>query len=265
MITSLSIGTGGLGRFGNQMFTIAGVIGIAIKSGQPFAFPKWKNYDNALFGGEVTDFEQFFENKLPEIPEQIIFNDYGYFWGYRDINLLTGNWSINAHLQSGKYFEHCIDTVRHYFKMKDESEQNECVAIHVRFGDYQDGGKSVYHPRCTMKYYSEALKHIPDNCPLILFSDDIDNAYKMFIDYDEKYKYILCKDNSINYIESFKKMKRCKHFIISNSSFSGMAAHLGEYESKIVVSPSGKTWFGEVAGINGNDIINEKWISVDIW
>ena len=92
MLTSTAIGTGGLGRFGNQCYTISGVIGIAEKSGQPFAFPHWKNYDNALFGGEVTDFEDYFENPLPRMNGES-FNEYGYFWGYRDI-VLNGNWSI---------------------------------------------------------------------------------------------------------------------------------------------------------------------------
>ena len=128
MITATSIGTGGLGRFGNQMFTIAGVIGIAIKSGQPFGFPKWRNYDNALFGGSVDDFSEFFENPLPS-SDGLSFQEYGYFWGYRDIFLPSGNWSINAHLQSGKFFEHCLDTVRHYFRMKTEANDKDWVAI----------------------------------------------------------------------------------------------------------------------------------------
>ncbi len=50
MVTSLSIGNGGLGRFGNQLWTIAGVIGIAKRNNTSFAFPKWINRDNALFG-----------------------------------------------------------------------------------------------------------------------------------------------------------------------------------------------------------------------
>jgi len=160
MLTSTAIGTGGLGRFGNQCYTIAGVIGIAEKSGQPFSFPHWKNYDNALFGGEVTDFEDYFENPLPRMNGEA-FNEYGYFWGYRDI-VLNGNWSINAHLQSPKYFEHCIDKIRHYFKMKDEPKQNDWVAIHYRAGDYIDD-PNAYHPRCSKEYYEQDNPSVSDD------------------------------------------------------------------------------------------------------
>lgn len=252
MITSTSIGSGGLGRFGNQLFTIAGVIGISVQSGQPFGFPKWKNYDNARFGGEVTDFEQFFENKLPEIPDGLSFNEYGYFWGYRDIHLPTGNWSINAHLQSGKFFDHCIDLVRHYFRMKDEPEQNDYVAIHYRAGDYIDDEKA-YHPRCSKEYYEEAIKNFPGE-KFMVFSDDRIEAAKMFIDLCD-YE---CPKGT--YLEDFKLMKKCKSFIIANSSFSAIAAHLGEHPDKKVIAP--KKWFGEIANLETRDIYNKNWIVI---
>ena len=253
MITSTAIGTGGLGRFGNQMFTIAGVIGIAIKSGQPFGFPKWKNYDNALFGGEVTDFEQVFENKLPE-SNGASFNEYGYFWGYRDVYLPSGNWSINAHLQSPKFFEHCLDTVRYYFRMKDEPEQNDYVAIHYRAGDYIDD-KRAYHPRCSKEYYKEAMNMFPEGTKYMAFTDDRIEAAKMFYD--------LCDYECPkgNYIEDFKLMKKCKSFIIANSSFSAMAAHLGEHPEKKVIAP--KLWFGEHAnGLPAEDIYDKNWVII---
>jgi len=255
MVTSLSIGRGGLGRFGNQMFTIAGIIGIADKSGQPFGFPKWMNYDNALFGGPVDDISEFFVNPLPSINGQQ-FQEYGYFWGYRDIYLPGGDWSIDAHLQSGKFFEHSIDKVRHYFRMKDEPEQNDYVAIHYRAGDYIDNPDS-YHPRCSKDYYEQAMKQFPDGTVFMIFSDDLENAVKL-IDW-MSYKIIVSPGK--NYIEDFKLMKRCKSFIIANSSFSAMAAHLGEHPEKKVIAP--KRWFGEQAnGLDTSDIYDKNWIVI---
>ena len=89
---------------GNQMFTIAGVIGIAIKSGNSYGFPKWVNRDNAIFGATEDDMSQYFVNELPR-SDGLSFQDYGYFWGYRDITL-NGNWNIDAHLQSDKFTKH---------------------------------------------------------------------------------------------------------------------------------------------------------------
>lgn len=252
MITATSIGTGGLGRFGNQMFTIAGVIGIATKSGQPFGFPHWKNRDNALFGGHVDDLNEVFENPLPS-SEGLQFNEYGYFWGYRDIFLPVGNWSINAHLQSGKFFEHCMNTVRHYFKMKDEPEQNDYVAIHYRAGDYIDDVRA-YHPRQQKEYYQKAMAMFPDG------------VFKIFTDSPEAWETMMGWRKGYNferggYLEDFKQMKKCKSFIIANSSFSAMAAHLGEHPEKKVIAP--KLWFGEQAnGMETRDIYNKDWIVI---
>lgn len=253
MITSTAIGTGGLGRFGNQMFTIAGVIGIATKNNHTYGFPKWKNYDNALFGGEVTDFSEHFVNPLPDDRQQK-FIEYGYFWGYRDINLPEGNWSINAHLQSPKYFEHCLDEVRHYFRMKDEPEQNDYVAIHYRAGDYIDDTRA-YHPRQPKEYYVEAMKLFP-NSKFLLFSDNKQSFY----DLDVSFHGIHWTEGG-SYLEDFKLMKKCKSFIIANSSFSAMAAHLGEHPEKKVIAP--KMWFGEQAnGMETKDIYANDWIVI---
>lgn len=260
MITSTAIGTGGLGRFGNQMFTIAGVIGIATKNNQPFGFPKWVNYDNALFGGEVTDFSEHFVNPLPEIQEGLHvrdFNEYGYFWGYRDVSLPSGNWSINAHLQSPKFFEHCISDVRHYFKMKDEPEQNDYVCIHYRAGDYIDDVRA-YHPRQTKEYYKKALSNFEGE-RFQVFSDDPYAAMELFNSYDNgngDFMYSLD-----DYLKDFAVMKKCKSFIIANSSFSAMAAHLGEHPEKKVIAP--KLWFGEQAnGMDTKDIYDKNWVVI---
>jgi hypothetical protein len=243
LITSLSIGTGGLGRVGNQMFTIASCIGIATKSGQPFGFPGWHNRDNALFGGEVTDFSEHFVNPLPEVMDHVPFQSYGYFWGYRDIVLPTGNWSIDAHMQDARFFEHCMDTIRHYFRMKDEPGQNDYVAIHYRAGDYIDD-PNAYHPRCSQEYYYAAMykmRQMFTGCEFIVFSDDIEAAKKMF---GYRYDLLYFCDT---YIESFKLMKKCKSFITANSSFSFMAALLGDHPEKKIVMP--KRWFGTQANI----------------
>lgn len=246
MITSLSIGRGGLGRFGNMAFTISSTIGIAVRSGQPYAFPEWRTHDNALFGQPVDNIEDHLLNPLPRIPEGLTFQDYGYFWGYRDINLPTGNWSIDAHLQSDKYFLHCIDLVRKTFTFKDEPEQNDYVAIHYRAGDYQEGG-DCYHPRCGREYYERAMEKFPD-ATFMVFADDLQSAMET-IPAANKIKFSFEEF----YIQDFKLMKSCKSFITANSSFSLMAATLGTHPEKKIICPS--RWFGSAAGnIDTKDI-----------
>lgn len=248
MLTALSIGKGGLGRLANQMFTIAGVIGIACKSGQPFAFSPWKTYDNALFGQPVDDMRDYFTNPLPELPVNVSFVPYGYFWEYRDIKLPHGDWSIDAHMQDPRYFSDYMPLIRHYFRMKDEIDLSDYVALHIRCGDYIDNPDS-YHPVCDESYYQEALDNLKGggifsgptaSKKLLVFTDGTDEQIKervRFFDYE-----IFRGD----YLESFRAMKCCHSFITANSSFSMMAAILGEHPEKKIISP--RRWFGTQAG-----------------
>lgn len=250
MITALSIGRGGLGRFGNQAFVIAGVIGIACRSGQPFGFPKWVNHDNAGFGLPVHNMDEYFVNPLPPIVN-VPFQDYGYFWGYRDINLPTGNWNIDAHMQSDKFFLDYLPMIRHYFRMKDEPEQNEYVAIHYRAGDYSED-PNAYHPRCSKEYYEEAMKKFPEGTKFLVFTDGKQDWINKM---GEGFEFA-----NGNYIEDFRLMKRCKSFICANSSFSAMAAILGEHPEKKIVCPS--RWFGPTVGLETVDLYPENAIVI---
>lgn len=239
MLTALSVNTGGLGRFGNQCFTIAGVIGIAIKSGQPYGFPEWINQDNKNFGDKADNLNQYFVNPLPTIVTGVPFNHYGYFWGYRDINLPTGSWNIDAHMQSDKFTKHCMPVIREQFRMKDEPKQNDYVAIHYRAGDYTEG-EDGHHPRCSKEYYEKAMALFPDG-KFLVFTDDYDSWFSFGIKGNFFKPHI---DNSNGrYIEDFRYMKRCRHFITANSSFSSFAALLGEHPDKIIIQPS--RWFGK--------------------
>ncbi len=237
MITSYSVNTGGLGRFGNQCFTIASTIGIAVKNGHPYAFPEWINRDNALFGGAEDKMKDYFVNELPRVPDGLLFQDIPYHWDYRDYNLGQGNWNICSHLQDERYFKHCMPIIRETFRMKDEPEQNEFVAIHYRAGDYIDD-PNAYHPRCSKEYYEKALEMFPDGTHFVLFSDD-PSSFLCMID---NYYFYIAKGG---YLDDFSLMKRCKHFITANSSFSLFAAILGEHPEKKIICP--QRWFGTAA------------------
>lgn len=237
MITAKSISTGGLGRMGNQMFTIAGCIGIAVKSGQPYAFPEWITKDNEIFGQKPDNINEHLLKPLPALANANDFQDFGYFWGYQDIHLPNGNWSIDAHMQSEKFFKHCLPLIRETFTFKDEPPQNDYVAIHYRAGDYIDD-PNAQHPRCTEDYYhrSFAILRLEDYSKFMIFSDDIVEAKRIFV--GESFSFADGK----SYIEDFKVMKSCKSFITANSSFSLMAAILGDHPDKKIIMP--KNWFG---------------------
>ena len=249
MMTYLNIGR--MGRFANAMFEIAGTIGIAVQSGQSFAFPQWVNHDAVERFGTTEDIYLYkhFKNPLPELPHHFDFKEYEYFWGYRYINLPSGDWNFNAHFQSEKYFLHCKDLIRYYFTMTNEPLDIDATAVHMRFGDY-DGS---YHPRPDIEYYRQALVQVPG--PYLLFSDDLDAAQRIMSELKVQYVPI-----EKDYIESFKIMKHCKHFICGNSSYSMMAAILADQKGKIITAP--KKWFGDHVGLETVDLYPEGTIII---
>lgn len=250
------LSVGRYGRMANGMFQIAGILGIAKRNNLEPVFPLWINHDHRDRFGSKEDDElwKYFEHQLPSIPDDIVWQpEKPIQWGYHNVQLGAGNWNLSGHFQSTRYFDNCMDTVQHFFRMKDEGPVNEYVAIHVRLTDYDQGTNKGWHPRLTMNYYAPAMSLFPDT-KFLVFSDDIDTCKQMFgsaVEYSE----------GNDYIQDFKLMKRCKSFIIGNSSYSAMAAILGEHPEKRVVAP--RPWFGEAAGINGNDIYNSDWTVID--
>lgn len=247
-LTMLSIGH--YGRAANMFYQVAGVLGIARRNNLEPVFPKLINHDHRdRFGStEDCDLYKYFVNELPGIPEGIQWNpERPQAWGYHDINLPPGNWNISGHFQSARYFNHCLDTVQHYFRMKDEPPVNDYVGIHVRLTDYSN--EAGWHPRMTREdYYAPAMSLFP-GAKFLVFSDDVPSCKKMFgsdVEYSEQ-----------DYIGDFKLLKRCKSFIIGNSSYSAMAAILGEHPEKKVIAP--RPWFGPAAGISGEDIYGSDW------
>jgi hypothetical protein len=244
---------GRYGRFANQLYQIAGVIGIATKNNHSFSFPQWINWDHKeSFGSkEDCDIYKHLVNELPLRPD-INFQEMFVQWGYHDVHIpLDVAISIDGHLQSPRYFNHCPDLVKHHLKFKNEPDKNDLCAIHWRAGDYIDD-PNAYHPRQPKEYYYEAIKHMPANTKYLVFSDNLDKAKEMFSGIDAEYS------EGNDYIQDYLLMKSCKHFIIANSSYSAFAATISDNEDKIVVAP--RKWFGPVAGINGDDIYEANWI-----
>jgi hypothetical protein len=248
---------GNYGRFANMLFQVCGVIGIARKNGLQPVFKPLVNQDHKdrFNSTEDIDVWKYFKNPLPAIPSGVRFQPMPVQWGYHDVRLAPGNWDISGHFQSFKYFAHCFDEVKYYLRMKDEYKQNDYCAIHSRLGDY-DG---AYHPRLGIEYYAAAIEHFQKNQKFLLFSDDRQAAMAMLAPLGRKIEVY----EGANYIDDFKMMKSCRHFIIGNSSYSAMAAILGEAKDKKVIAPSADNWFGKAyTNITGADIMMPDWYQI---
>ena len=162
-----------------------------------------------------------------------------------------------GYYQCEKYFGHRRTEVLELFKPADEflNEINKCehlfgnISIHVRRGDYVG---SVVHPELPIKYYEDALTHLPEDMQVLVFSDDLKWCRENFI--GERYVFI----DEIDYI-SIYLMAKMKHHIIANSSFSWWGAWLSEHYDKIIIAP--KNWFGANTEYDG-DLIPENWIRI---
>lgn len=239
-----------MGRFANSLYEICATIGIAERSGQTYGFETFRNYHSKERFGLPDDIDVYkhFVNQLPAIPEGTVFQKHEYFWGFSDLYMPFGNWALHGQLQSHKYFDHCMPLIRRYMTMTDETDYIDAVCLHVRRGDYDN----AYHPIQGPDYYREALKHVKGE--ILLFSDDLNQATELMAELGVTYTPV-----DKNGIDSFKIMKRCKHFICANSSYSMMAAVLSDQPGKIITAP--RNWFGP----NWGSPEYRTWMAKDIY
>lgn len=115
------------------------------------------------------------------------------------------------------------------------------VCISIRRGDYETNpiAKRTFSI-CDKAYFEKAIGEIRKrigNPVFVLFSDDIEWA-KHNINIEGTVYYETGKDPVW---EKLRLMSACKHFIISNSTFSWWAQWLSTSENKVVVSP--EIWY----------------------
>lgn len=113
---------------------------------------------------------------------------------------------------------------------------NNSVCISIRRGDYLNPQYADKFYICDETYIRRAIEKIKKlicNPVLIFFSDDI-KWVKETIKTDLPAYY---ESGNDPIWEKLRLMYSCKHFIISNSTFSWWAQYLSRNEDKIVISP----------------------------
>ena len=175
---------------------------------------------------------------------------------------------IDGFWQSSRYFEKNKKKIINELIMKsDLSKRNEdifkeiceteSVCITIRRGDYISNpkAKKMFY-LCDEKYFREAVREIgkfKNNIKLFVFSDDIPWA-KNTLKFPYKTRYELGTDSVA---EKLYLMSHCKHFIISNSSFSWWAQEMNLNEEKIVIAP--RYWYTDQRSC---DIYDNGWILI---
>ena len=179
---------------------------------------------------------------------------------------------LSGHWQSEKYFESNRDEIREDFNFKNKpSHENlsaislitnsQSISVHIRRGDYiNDSKTSKVHGTCTVDYYRESMELLAlkiSNPRFFIFSDDSEwaksnikgNCQMTFVDHNigrESYNDMLL-------------MSRCKHNILSNSTFSWWGAWLNNNPNKTVIAP--RRWFA-TKNYNTADLLPDSWVVV---
>lgn len=196
-----------------------------------------------------------------------------YVWRYatfREIKIREKqkNIYINGYWQSHKYFDDVWNEIKKEFTLKivlepehkrieEEIKSKNSVCIHIRRGDFLLNTNSLYVSK--LSYYEKAINEIKqryENLEFYVFSDDIDDIKKNFVFFDKSVH--LMEGNNPDYIELYL-MAQCKHFIISNSTFSWWAANLSDYGKKMVVAP--KVWYCDHRDMS--HLIRKEWVIID--
>lgn len=171
--------------------------------------------------------------------------------------------------ESPKYFNHIKKEILEEFTPKVEMlkendalyehiKKEESVCISIRRGDFLSDKNKKAHYVCTPEYFKKAvelMKSKIDNPTFIIFSDDI-GWVKENMKFEGKVLYESGKDPVW---EKLRLMYSCKHFIISNSTFSWWAQYLSRNEKKIVIAPS--RWKNTY---QNKDIYEENWDLIEV-
>ena len=176
---------------------------------------------------------------------------------------------IYGNFESEKYFPGMEKTLQKELVIKTEpstenkkmiDELNSCnsVCLHIRRGDYLDPKWKMLHI-CNYEYYNRAVeemkKRVPD-CTFYVFSNNSEDIawIKANYKFDANIKYVDL--NNPDY-EELRLMSCCKHFILSNSSFSWWGSYLSPAENKVILAPD--KWI-----LNENDegIYRDSFIKV---
>ena len=161
---------------------------------------------------------------------------------------------INGFFENKKYFDNIRQILLEEFTPKrpplqsnaqlyDIISNNNSVCVSIRRGDYLDKGMKSFNV-CDENYFLNAIEEIKkrvNNPVFIFFSDDIEWV-KRNIKINDKCYYESGKDPVY---EKIRLMYSCKHFIISNSTFSWWAQYLSRNQEKVIVSP--KHWFNDLS------------------
>jgi hypothetical protein len=189
------------------------------------------------------------------------------------VTILDGYW------QSERYFVSIADMLRKHFTLKREAPRDtellaavhrpNALCVHVRRQDYLRA-EGAHLGFVGVDYFRRAVRELADRVPqahFLVFSDEPDWC-RQNLALEHPHTFVDYRPGLAEAAGMLMVMSRCRHFIISNSTYSWWAAWLGSAADKIVIAPSG--WFshersgtyraGRDIGHRSKDLTPNEWI-----
>lgn len=212
---------------------------------------------------ELKNFEDKYRHLY--LKRGLLLCDNGYFPLEKYLNEIPEDVYVAGYFQSPRFFSDIrgllldelsprTKVLKKNLPLLTEIKSSESVCITIRLGDFIN---NPIHQVCDIEYFTKAIKlmnRLEPNCKYFVFSDEIDKVKEIF---DFGADVVFDKGDNDDY-ESLRIMSNCKHFIISNSTFSWWAEYLSKNEGKIVIAPH--RWYA--TDDMPCDIQEENWLYV---
>lgn len=187
--------------------------------------------------------------------KRLLFEQGIYDWNFdRNDSVFQGKTHyLHGIFQNHWYFDYMRDEIKACYQLKETSlnqanaemlqkiETTEAVCVHIRRGDYVSSERwSKELLICDETYYLKGISYIRERIPKAVFYI-FSNSHEDILSIKEDYNLpegVVFIDMHNSDIDDFRLMCKCKHFILSNSSFSWWAQYLSDHCDGIVVAPS---------------------------
>lgn len=139
--------------------------------------------------------------------------------------------------------------------LMDIIKKTNSVCVTIRRGDFLSDKFKKDFFLCDKDYFERGIEEIKkrvDSPVFIFFSDDIDWVKANF----EQSNTMYFESGTDPVWEKIRLMYSCKHFIISNSTFSWWAQYLSRNPNKVVISPD--KWFPHQ--VKNSKLIQEDFV-----
>jgi hypothetical protein len=271
------------GGLGNQMFQYAAGMSVASRLGaslhvdtlwfdpkvHPRESPPQRRYGLGVFG--VPERIPARARLLLKLRRPTVIKEKALFSYDPRLAAVAGSVVLDGYWQSYRYFEHIAEEVRRVFRLPPASSHAgrrlladcadpNCVAIHVRRGDYASNPKLTrIFGVLSDDYYraaaAEIRRRVGSRLRYLVFSDDIEWC---------KRNATLATLGDVAFVEGTAAdtedlllLSSCTNHIIANSSFGWWGAWLAADPDKIVVAPV--PWAREPR-VDGTDLIPPGWL-----